>query len=100
MVWPLISMSPARWLGRAMAALAVAAFAALFARRLAAGANRGFGAGTLVGRQIRQTRVLRQLQRAHVGGDRPAIRHRDLARVTGHGAEAVRDDVEEIARRR
>src|SRR4029079_18378906 len=43
--------------------------------------------------------VLAELQRADVGDDRPAVVHGDLRRVVGHGAEAARDHVEQIARR-
>ena len=45
-------------------------------------------------------RVLAQLQRADVGGDRPAVARVDLRRVVRHRAEAVGDDVEEVADRR
>ncbi len=39
-----------------------------------------------------------QLQRADVGGDRPAVLRRHLRRIVLHGAEAVGHDVEEVAR--
>src|SRR5262245_20129138 len=47
-------------------------------------------------RNVRERRVLAQLQRADVGDDRPAVFGADLRRVVGHRAEAVGDDVEEV----
>src|SRR5688572_17625433 len=50
--------------------------------------------------ELREERVLAQLQRLHVRGDRPAIRDRDAVLLVEHRAEAVRDHVEDVARRR
>src|SRR5687767_7984866 len=48
---------------------------------------------------VGQARVLTELQRTDVGHDGPAVGHRNLLRVVGHGAEAVGDHVEEVPRR-
>src|SRR5262245_19698583 len=51
-------------------------------------------------RQILQRRVLAQLQGTQVGDDRPAVARRNLLGVVRHRAEAVGDDLIEIADRR
>ena len=56
--------------------------------------------GAAIGRHVVDRRALAELQRADVGGDRPAVGHRHLRRVVLHRAEAVRHHVEEIADRR
>ena len=54
--------------------------------------------GAPVGRRhVVDRRVLAELQRADVGGDRPAVARRDLRGVVRHRAEAVGDHVEEVA---
>ena len=50
-----------------------------------------------VGRQIRHLGVAAQLQRAHVRDDGPAVARRNLRRIVQHRAEAVGDDVEDVA---
>src|SRR5262245_46657550 len=52
---------------------------------------------TLGLRHVGQGGALAQLQRADVEGDGPAIGDRHLLGVVRHHAEAVRDDVEEVA---
>src|SRR5205807_5628627 len=53
-----------------------------------------------IGREVVYWRVLTQLESANVGDDRPAVGHRHLVRIRGHGAEAVRHHVKEMANRR
>src|SRR5207249_1852330 len=52
-----------------------------------------------IGRHVGHGRVLRELQRANVGDDRPAILRADLRRVVGHYGEAVRHHLKEMADR-
>src|SRR5512133_3612743 len=47
--------------------------------------------------ELVQGGVLRELERADVADDRPALLDRELVRVRGHEAEAVRDDAEDVA---
>src|SRR5215467_5980291 len=55
--------------------------------------------GSVLLRNVRQGGVLAQLQRADVGGDRPAIARRDLRPVVRHRAETVGHDVVEMTDR-
>src|SRR3989475_1619221 len=60
----------------------------------------GLETAPVLGRQLRHTRPLAQLQGPDVGDDRPAILGRDLGSEAGLGPLSVGDHVEEIARRR
>ena len=87
----------ARRCRRQAGSVVVSTFTGSPAARARRRGGRAVEVAAAIRRHVVHRRALAQLQRADVGGDRPAIGHRHLRRIVLHRAEAVGHDVEEVA---